>query len=66
MHDAPEDMRGLPNDIEGLRALLLTTVAKLDAALGERDALQEQNDRLYHLLRQLRRMQSRAFKIVGG
>src|SRR5271157_5635959 len=57
MHSAPEEMQGLPGDIEGLRALLLTTMAERDAALSERDALQEQNDRLYHLLRKLRRMQ---------
>jgi len=57
MPSAPANMQSLPSDIEGLRALLLTTVAERDAALSERDALQEQNDRLYHLLRKLRRMQ---------
>src|ERR1700712_4736555 len=57
MQSVPEDMQGLPNDIEELRALLLATMAERDAALSERDALQEQNDRLYHLLRKLRRMQ---------
>jgi transposase len=57
MQSAPEDMQGLPNDIEGLRALLLATMAERDIALSERDSLQEQNDRLYHLLRKLRRMQ---------
>jgi transposase len=57
MHSTPEDIQGLPNDIGTLRALLLATMAERDAALSERDALQEQNDRLYHLLRKLRRMQ---------
>jgi transposase len=50
-------MQGLPDNIEGLRALLLTTMAERDAALSARDALQEQNDRLSHLLQKLRRMQ---------
>ena len=40
MPSAPANMQGLPSDIEGLRALLLTTVAERDAALSERDALQ--------------------------
>jgi transposase len=57
MHSTPEDIQGLPNDIEELRALLLTTMAERDASLSKHDALQEQNDRLYHLLRKLRRMQ---------
>src|SRR6201996_3296330 len=57
MQSAPGNMPGLPDDIEGLRALLLATLAERDAALSERDALQEQNDRLYLLLRKLRRMQ---------
>jgi transposase len=57
MPSAREEMQDLPSDIEGLRALLLTAIAERDAALSERDALQEQNDRLYHLLRKLRRMQ---------
>jgi transposase len=57
MQSAPGNMPGLPDDIEGLRALLLATMAERDAAVSERDALQEQNDRLYHLLRKLRRMQ---------
>ncbi len=57
MQIAPGTMPGLPDDIEGLRALLLATTAERDAVVSERDALQEQNDRLYHLLRKLRRMQ---------
>jgi hypothetical protein len=57
MHSAPEDIQGYPDDVETLRALLLTTIAERDAALSERDALQQQNDRLYDLLRKLRRMQ---------
>lgn len=40
----------LPDDIEGLRALLLATLA-------ERDELATQNDRLRHLLLKLKRMQ---------
>src|SRR5271170_2936104 len=47
----------LPDDVEGLRALVLTLVAERDAVISERDALQEQNDRLRHLLLKLRRMQ---------
>ena len=57
MQSTPQDIQGLPNDVEGLRALLLTTIAERNAALSERDALQERNDRLHHLLRKLRRMQ---------
>lgn len=64
MHSAPEEMQDLPDDIEGLRVLLLATMAERDmalsernAAVSERDALQEHNDRLYHLLQKLRRMQ---------
>jgi hypothetical protein len=53
MHSAPEEMQGLPDDIGGLRALLLTTTAERDAALSEHDTLREQNDRLCHLLQKL-------------
>src|SRR5271170_258107 len=57
MRNAGDTMQSLPDDVQGLRALVLTLVAERDAAIGERDALQEQNDRLRHLLLKLRRMQ---------
>ena len=64
MMDSPrDDMQSLPEGIEALRALVLTTIAERDATLVERDAavterdiLLAQNDRLRHLLLQLRRM----------
>ena len=64
MMDSPrDDMQSLPDGIEALQALLLTmmserdtTLAELDAAVTERDILLAQNDRLRHLLLQLRRM----------
>ena len=62
MTDSP-NMQSLPEGIEALRALVLTTIAERDATLVERDAavterdiLLAQNDRLRHLLLQLRRM----------
>ena len=62
--DSPrDDMQSLPDGIEALQALLLTmmserdtTLAELDAAVTERDILLAQNDRLRHLLLQLRRL----------
>src|SRR6476661_7929591 len=55
--DSPrDDMQSLPEGIEALRALVLTTIAERDAAVTERDILLAQNDRLRHLLLQLRRM----------
>src|SRR5277367_3397335 len=64
MSTAGDTLESLPDDVEGLRALVLTLVAERDAALGERDAviserdaLQEQNDRIRHLLLKLKRMQ---------
>ena len=61
--DSPrDDMQSLPEGIEALRALVLTmmserdaTLAERDAAVTERDILLAQNDRLRHLLLQLRR-----------
>jgi transposase len=50
-------MRGLPEDAEALRALILATFTERDAAVTERDILQTQNDRLRHLLLKLTRMQ---------
>ncbi len=47
----------LPDDAAALRALLLATLGERDAAVGERDILQAQNDRLRHLLLKLTRMQ---------
>jgi len=62
--DSPRtDLQSLPAGIEALRALVLTTISERDATLAERDALAlerdillAQNDRLRHLLLQLRRM----------
>ena len=51
------DMPSLPQDAEALRALVLATIAERDAAVGERDTLLAQNDRLRHLLLKLTRMQ---------
>jgi transposase len=51
------DMPSLPEDAEALRALVLATIAERDAAVGERDTLLAQNDRLRHLLLKLTRMQ---------
>ena len=50
------DLQSLPAGIEALRALVLTTMSERDAAVTERDILLAQNDRLRHLLLQLRRM----------
>ena len=56
--DSPrDDMQTLPEGIEALRALVLTMMSERDAAVTERDILLAQNDRLRHLLLQLRRMQ---------
>src|SRR5271170_3525472 len=57
MRNAGDTMQSLPDDVQGLRALVLTLVAERDAAIGERDALQEQNDRIRDLLLKLKRMQ---------
>jgi transposase len=55
--DSPnENLQSLPQDAEALRALVLATLAERDAAVTERDTLLAQNDRLRHLLLQLRRM----------
>jgi transposase len=56
--DAPrDDLQNLPESTEALRALVLTMMSERDAAVTERDILLAQNDRLRHLLLQLRRMQ---------
>ena len=54
----------LPDDVAGLRGLVLMAWAERDAErakngrlIEERDQLAGQNDRLRHLLRQLQRMQ---------
>jgi transposase len=57
MDSQRDDMQSLPDGIEALRALVLTTMSERDAAVTERDILLAQNDRLRHLLLQLRRMQ---------
>ena len=62
--DSPrDDLQSLPEGIDALRALMLTmmferdaTLAECDALALERDTLQTQNDRLRHLLLQLRRL----------
>ena len=55
--DSPcDDMQSLPEGIDALRALVLTTMSERDALALERDTLQTQNDRLRHLLLQLRRL----------
>ena len=60
--DSPrDDMQSLPEGIEALRALVLTTMCRTRCDAGRRDARHErtllaQNDRLRHLLLQLRRM----------
>jgi transposase len=56
--DSPRgDMQTLPEGIEALRALVLTMMSERDAVVTERDIPLAQNDRLRHLLLQLRRMQ---------
>lgn len=57
MSATTDALQNLPDDIEGLRALVLTLMAKLEATVNERDALAEQNDRIRHLLLKLKRMQ---------
>lgn len=57
MRAAETDTPRLPDDPAALRALLLTTLARLDTLSAERDALAGQNERLQHLLLKLRRLQ---------
>jgi len=57
MSPAADILQTLPDDVEGLRAVVLALVAERDAVISERDALQEQNDRIRHLLLKLKRMQ---------
>jgi transposase len=57
MSTANHAPQSLPDDIEGLRALVMTLMAERDSAISERDALAEQNDRIRHLLLRLKRMQ---------
>ena len=45
----------LPDDVEALRALVLSALAERDAALAARDRAVERNEKLLHLLQQLRR-----------
>jgi transposase len=63
-HAISPTMQSLPDDVDGLRALVLAalaerdaTIAERDVAVTERDTLQAQNDRLRHLLLKLTRMQ---------
>jgi transposase len=57
MSAVTNSMQSLPDDIEGLRTLVMTLMAERDSAISERDALAEQNDRIRHLLLKLKRMQ---------
>ncbi|HEX4150142.1 MAG TPA: IS66 family transposase, partial [Pirellulales bacterium] len=57
MSATTDALPSLPDDVEGLRALVLALIAKLEATVNERDALAEQNDRIRHLLLKLKRMQ---------
>ena len=55
--DSPrDDIQSLPEGIDALRALVLTMMSERDALALGRDTLQTQNDRLRHLLLQLRRL----------
>jgi hypothetical protein len=47
----------LPDDPEALRALVILLATERDAALAESQRVNEQNDQLRHLLRQLQRNQ---------
>src|SRR5215469_15204127 len=47
--------KSLPDDVEALRALVLSALAERDAALAARDRAVERNEKLLHLLQQLRR-----------
>ena len=57
MSAANQTQPSLPEDIDGLRAMVLTLMAELATTISDRDALAEQNDRLRHLLLKLKRMQ---------
>ena len=57
MNVATNTLQSLPDDLDGLRALVITLMAERDSAISERDALAEQNDRIRHLLLKLKRMQ---------
>ena len=57
MRAAGEETPTLPEDAAALRALLLETLATVDALVAERDALTAQNERLQHLLLELKRRQ---------
>ena len=57
MNTASDALPSLPDDVEGLCALVLALMAERDSALSDRDSLAEQNDRLRHLLLKLKRMQ---------
>jgi transposase len=57
MSAATNAMQSLPDDVEALRALVMTLMAERDSAISERDALAEQNERIRHLLLKLKRMQ---------
>ena len=57
MDVARNDIPSLPDDAAALRTLVLTIMVERDALVTERDVLQVQNERLRHLLLQLKRMQ---------
>jgi transposase len=54
MSDLPAS---LPDDVEALRALVLSALAERDAALAARDLAVVENEKLQHMLQQLRRAQ---------
>src|SRR5438105_3318688 len=47
----------LPDDFDALRALVISLASERDAAVAECRRVSDENDRLHHLLRQLRRAQ---------
>ena len=51
------DPSSLPNDVESLRGVILALAGTLEAERTERRQIEEQNDRLRHLIGQLQRMQ---------
>ena len=65
MNPAPEP---LPNDVAGLRSMLVAAWAERDAERAEKAQLAAQNDHLRHLIRQLQRLRCKrdAARILRG
>ena len=57
MRGVSENPEPLPIDVATLQALVMAMRAERDTAIAERDQVLSQNQRLEHLLQQLRRMQ---------